>query len=68
MATVSFVALTHHLKLMGLRPHYFKIHVLAKRTAFLFCLNFDKIINLFCLENIFDFVVYCIIRKDWKSI
>ncbi len=24
MATVSFVALTYHLKLMGLRPHYFK--------------------------------------------
>ena len=24
MATVSFAALTHHLKLMGLRPHYFK--------------------------------------------
>ena len=23
-ATVSFVGLTHHLKLMGLRPHYFK--------------------------------------------
>ena len=25
MATVSFVGLTHHLKLMGLRPHYFKL-------------------------------------------
>ena len=24
MATVNFVGLTHHLKLMGLRPHYFK--------------------------------------------
>ena len=24
MATVIFVVLTHHLKLMGLRPHYFK--------------------------------------------
>lgn len=25
MATVIFVVLTHHLKLMGLRPHYFKL-------------------------------------------
>jgi len=25
MATVNFVGLTHHLKLMGLRPHYFNV-------------------------------------------
>lgn len=32
-ATVSFVGLTHHLKLMGLRPHYFKAFPFYKSSS-----------------------------------
>ena len=34
-ATVSFVGLTHHLKLMGLRPHYFKAHPKSEISKFI---------------------------------